>query len=66
MMYTQFFLLDAVHFSVREDNRIKKLAAYVILAITKEGKKDVISLEVGENESSKYWLTVLNGLKIEV
>ena len=55
--------IDAVHFSVREDNRIKKLAAYVILAITMDGKKDVISLQVGENESSKYWLAVLNELK---
>lgn len=55
--------IDAVHFSVREDNRIKKLAAYVILAITLEGKKDVISLQIGENESSKYWLGVLNDLK---
>lgn len=55
--------IDAVHFSVREDNRIKKLAAYVILAIDMEGKKSVISLQVGENESSKYWLGVLNELK---
>lgn len=55
--------IDAVHFSVREDNRIRKLAAYVILAYTLEGRKDVISLEIGENESSKYWLSVLNGLK---
>ena len=43
--------IDAVHFSVREDNRIKKLAAYVILAITLDGRKDVISLQIGENES---------------
>lgn len=55
--------IDAVHFSVREDNRIKKLAAHVILAITLEGKKDVISLQIGENESSKYWPGVLNDLK---
>lgn len=55
--------IDAVHFSVREDNRIKKLAAYVILAITLDGRKDVISLQIGENESSKYWLGVLNDLK---
>lgn len=55
--------IDAVHFSVREDSRIKKLAAYVILATTLEGKKDVISLQIGENESSKYWLEVLNDLK---
>lgn len=55
--------IDAVHFSVRDDNRIRKLAAYVILAITLDGKKDVISLQIGENESGKYWLGVLNDLK---
>ena len=55
--------IDAVHFSVREDNRIKKLAAYVILGYRLDGRKDVIGLEIGENESSKYWLSVLNELK---
>ena len=55
--------IDAVHFSVREDNRIRKLAAYVILAITLDGRKDVIGLQIRENESSKYWLGVLNDLK---
>lgn len=55
--------IDAVHFSVREDHIIKKLAAYVILGITLDGRKDVISLQIGENESSKYWLGVLNDLK---
>ncbi|KDE74032.1 transposase Mu, partial [Fusobacterium necrophorum BFTR-2] len=55
--------IDATHFSVREDNRIKKIAAYVVLGISKDGMKEVLSLEIGENESSKYWLGVLNGLK---
>lgn len=55
--------IDAVHFSVREDNIVRKLAAYVILGISSDGYKEVLSLEVGENESSKYWLGVLNGLK---
>lgn len=55
--------IDAVYFSVREDNIVKKKAAYVILAITMSGKKDVISLQIGENESSKYWLGILNELK---
>ncbi len=55
--------IDAVHFSVRDDNRIKKIAAYVMLGINLEGFKEVISLEIGENESSKYWLGVLNTLK---
>ena len=55
--------IDATHFSVREDNRIKKIAAYVVLGIIKDGMKEVLSLEIGENESSKYWLGVLNTLK---
>lgn len=55
--------IDAVHFSVREDNTVKKLAAYVIIGINCDGMKEVISLEIGENESSKYWLGILNSLK---
>ena len=55
--------IDVVHFSVKDNNVIRKLAAYVILGINHEGKKEVLTIQVGENESSKYWLTVLNELK---
>ena len=55
--------IDAVHFSVRDDVIIRKLAAYIVLGINDEGKKEVLAIEVGENESSKYWLSVLNCLK---
>lgn len=55
--------IDAVHFSVRENNVIKKLAAYIILGINEDGQKDVLSINIGQNESSKYWLSVLNELK---
>jgi transposase-like protein len=55
--------IDAIHFSVREDGVIKKLAAYVVLGINDEGRKEILTIEVGENESSKYWLSVLNTLK---
>lgn len=55
--------IDAIHFSVRDNSIIKKLAAYVILGISEEGKKEVLSIHIGENESSKYWLGILNELK---
>lgn len=55
--------IDAIHYSVREDGIIRKLAAYVILGITVDGHKDVLNIQIGENESSKYWLSVLNELK---
>ena len=54
--------IDAIHYSVRDNGIIRKLAAYVILGITCEGKKDVLTIQVGENESAKYWLSVLNEL----
>jgi len=55
--------IDAVHFSVRDNNVIKKLAAYIILGINDEGRKEVLSIQIGENESSKFWLSALNELK---
>lgn len=55
--------IDAIHYSVRDKGVIRKLVAYVILGISLEGKKDVLTIEVGENESAKYWLSVLNPLK---
>ena len=55
--------IDAIHYSVRDNNVIRKLAAYVILGINCEGMKEVLTIQVGDNESSKYWLSVLNELK---
>nr|WP_330371658.1 IS256 family transposase [Mogibacterium timidum] len=55
--------IDAIHFSVREDGVVQKRAAYVVLGIDADGSKDVLTIDVGENESSKYWLSVLNSLK---
>lgn len=55
--------IDAIHFSVRDNSIIKKLAAYVILGINDDGKKEVLTISIGENESSKYWLTMLNEFK---
>ena len=45
--------IDAVYFSVRDNHVIKKLAAYVILGINEDGRKEVLSIQIDENESSK-------------
>lgn len=55
--------IDAVHFSVRDDGVIRKLAAYVVLGINEDGRKEVLTIVIGENENSKYWLSILNSLK---
>lgn len=55
--------LDAIHYHVRSEGQIVKKAVYMALGINLDGKKDVLGMWVGENESAKYWATVLNGLK---
>ena len=55
--------IDAVHYSVKTEGIIKKLAAYVALGINMEGYKEVLGLYIGANESSKYWLGILNEMK---
>ena len=55
--------IDAIHYSVRDNGVIRKLAAYVILGINTEGKKEVLTISVGDNESAKYWLSIMNELK---
>ncbi len=55
--------IDAVVFNVRENNVIRKQAAYIILGVSEEGHKEVLSITIGEAESAKFWLSVLNELK---
>lgn len=55
--------IDAIGFNVRDNGVIKKQAAYIILGISEEGQKEVLTITIGETESVKYWLSVLNELK---
>ena len=58
-----FVFLDAIHYKIREDGHILNRAAYVVLGVTIEGNKDIVGIWIGENETSKFWLGVLNELK---
>lgn len=55
--------IDAIVFSVRKEKIVQKSAVYVVLGVDANGMKDVLSIEIGETESSKFWLSVLNNLK---
>lgn len=55
--------LDAIHYKVRQDSKIVSKAAYIIIGVNMEGIKDVLGIWIGENESAKYWLSVLNELR---
>jgi transposase-like protein len=58
-----FVFMDAIHYKVKEDHQIVTKAAYVVLGITLDGNKDILGIWIGEHESSKFWLSVLNDLK---
>lgn len=55
--------MDAIHFHVRSEGRIIKKAVYIAIGINMDGLKEVLGMWVGENESAKFWLSVMNGLK---
>lgn len=55
--------LDAIHYHVRSEGQIVKKAVYIAIGINMAGIKEVLGMWVGENESAKYWLSILNGLR---
>lgn len=55
--------MDAIHFHVRSEGQIAKKAVYIAIGIRMDGIKEVMGMWVGENESAKFWLSVMNGLK---
>lgn len=55
--------VDATYFYVRNEGAVGKKAVYVILGINSQGYKDILGFYVGESESAKYWLNILNELK---
>ena len=55
--------MDAIHFHVRSEGQIIKKAVYIAIGINMEGTREVLGMWIGENESAKFWLSVLNGLK---
>jgi putative transposase len=58
-----FIFMDAIHYKVRDEGQVNKRAAYVVVGIDLEGYKDILGIWIGDNESAKFWLGVLNDLR---
>jgi putative transposase len=54
--------MDAIHYKVKDQGKVKSRAVYNILGIDKEGKKDLLGVYVSENEGANFWLSVLTDL----
>ncbi len=61
-MYTIVWL-DAMHYKVKSEGKVANRAVYNILAITKEGHKELVGMYISENEGANFWLSVLTDLK---
>ena len=55
--------MDAIHYKVREDNAIKTKAVYCLIGVNREGIKDLLGMYIGEAESARFWLSVLNDIQ---
>ena len=56
--------LDCIVVKVRQDNRVINKSIYVALGVNMDGYKDVLGLWISENEGAKFWLSVLDNLKL--
>ena len=63
ILYDAVVFLDAIHFKVKQEGHIVNKAAYMAVGIDLDGSKDVLGMWIGEHETAKFWLTVLNELK---
>ena len=55
--------LDAMHFKVKDDGKIRHKALYNILGVNKEGIKEILGMYISENEGANFWLQVLTDLQ---
>ncbi len=55
--------LDAIHFKVKQDNKIVSKAVYCVIGINKEGFKDILGMYLGHSEGASFWLGVLSDLR---
>jgi len=60
--YAMVFL-DAIHYKVKQEGHIVNKAVYMVIGVDMDGCKDVLGMYIGEHETAKFWLTVLNELK---
>lgn len=51
--------MDAIVFKVRENSRVVNKAVYLAVGLRQDGKKEVLGMWLGKNESAAFWMSVL-------
>nr|WP_297913573.1 IS256 family transposase [uncultured Allomuricauda sp.] len=55
--------MDGIVFKVRESSKVINKTVYVAIGLRRDGKKEVLGLWLGKNESSAFWMSVLTDMK---
>jgi transposase-like protein len=55
---------DALRVKIRDEGMVKNKAVYVVLGMNRYGEKDVLGLWIEQSEGAKFWLKVMNDLKV--
>jgi putative transposase len=55
--------MDGIVFKVRENSKVIDKTIYLAVGLRTDGKKEVLGLWLGKNESASFWLSVLTDLK---
>lgn len=55
--------IDAIHYKIRQDSKVISKACMIVLGIDMEGKQDILSMAIVENESASAWSGILDDLQ---
>lgn len=55
--------MDGIVFKVRENSKVINKTVYIAVGLKQDGKKEVLGLWLGKNESAAFWMTVLTDLR---
>ena len=55
--------MDGIVFKVRESSKVINKTVYVAVGLRRDGKKEVLGLWLGKNESAAFWMSVLTDIK---
>jgi len=59
-----FVWFDAIHYKLRENNTVKTKALYNVFAVNMDGERELLGIYISENESARFWLTVMEDLQL--
>jgi transposase-like protein len=55
--------MDGIVFKVRENSKVVNKTVYIAVGLRRDGKKEVLGLWLGKNESSAFWMSVLTDIR---